>query len=152
MRKTTVLIGFIIAIVLIVWWRMPLIGDEWSKQTIYVGLLDVWYGASKDDKAYAIWIDDDSTEGVFIVKQIADDVGIKPAFAVIADRMEQKVVDSLALWQRQGIGIVLHGLRHDRWKDWDEPQIENDIRNSYLRLQEQGFDTTKILKMIIPEV
>jgi hypothetical protein len=150
MKKTAVLLGLIVAVISIVWWRMPLIGDDWSKQTIYVGLLDVWYGSSKDDKAFAIWIDDDSTEGIFIVKQIADDIGIKPTFAVIADKMGQKVADSLANWQHQGAGVVLHGLRHERWKEWDESQIENDIRQSYQRLYEQGFDTTKIMKIIIP--
>ena len=134
----------------IIWWRAPIIGDEWSKQTIYVGLLDIWYGASEDEKAHAMWIDDDSTEGVFEVKAIADQVGIKPSFAVIADRMEPDVADSIASWQRQGAGVVLHGLRHERWKDWDELQIENDIRQSIQRLFEQGFDTTKIQKMIIP--
>ena len=139
-----------IGIVLLIGWRLPLMGSEWSKQTIYVGLLDAWHGASTDDKAYAMWIDDDSTEGVFEVKAIADEVGIKPAFAVIADRMEPAVADSIASWQKQGAGIVLHGLRHERWKDWDESQIENDINLSYARLHEQGFDTANILKMIIP--
>ena len=55
-----------------------------------------------------------------------------------------------ASWQRHGAGIVLHGLRHERWKDWDENQIRRDIRQSIIRLHEQGFDTTKILKFIIP--
>lgn len=150
--KKMVLFLFIIVIVIVflIWWRMPLIGNEWSKQTVYVGLLDAWYGASTDDKAYAMWIDDDSTEGVFKVKVIADEVGIRPAFAVIADRMEPVVADSLASWQHQGAGIVLHGLRHERWKEWDESQIENDIRQSYQRLYEQGFDTTNIMKLVIP--
>ena len=150
MKRMAIFLLVIIAIVLLVWWRMPLIGGEWSKQTMYVGLLDVWYGFSKDDKAYAMWIDDDSTEGVFKVKTIADEVGIKPVFAVIADRMESVVADSLASWQHQGAGVVLHGLRHDRWKEWDESQIENVIRQSYQRLYEKGFDTTNIMKMIIP--
>ena len=136
--------------VLLVWWRLPLFGNEWSKQTIYVGLLDAWYGSSTDDKAYALWIDDDSTEGVFKVKAIADEVGIKPAFAVIADRMEPMVADSLVSWQQQGASIVLHGLRHERWKEWNESQIENDIRQSCQRLHEQGFDTTNIMKLVIP--
>lgn len=140
----------IIVIAMLVWWRMPLIGSGWSKQTIYVGLLDTWYGSSTDDKAYAMWIDDDSTIGVFKVKQIADEVGIHPYFAVIADKMEQVVADSLASWQRQGAGIVLHGLRHERWWDWDASQIESDIHQSYQRLYEQGFDTTQIIKIIIP--
>ena len=129
---------------------MPLKDSGWSKQTIYVGLMDAWHGASTDDRAYAMWIDDDSTEGVFEVKAIADEVGIKPAFAVIADKMKPEVADSLASWQHQGARIVLHGLRHERWKDWNETQIENDIRQSYIRLHEQGFDTTIIMKLIIP--
>lgn len=138
------------ALAVIIWWRAPLWGNDWSKQTLYVGLLDVWHGASEDDKAHAMWIDDDSTEGVFAVKAIADQVGIKPVFAVIADRMQPAVADSIASWQRQGAGVVLHGLRHERWKEWDETQIENDIRQSVERLYEQGFDTARILKMIIP--
>ena len=150
MKRMVLLLIVLIAMVLLVWWRLPLIGNEWSKQTIYVGLLDAWYGSSKDDKAYAMWIDDDSTEGVFKVKAIADEVGIKPAFAVIADRMKPVIADSLASWQQQGAGIVLHGLRHERWKEWNEQQIEDDIQQSYQRLYDQGFDTTRIMKMIIP--
>lgn len=150
MKRMALLLIVMIAMVLLVWWRLPLIGNEWSKQTIYVGLLDAWHGSSTDDKAYAMWIDDDSTEGVFKVKAIADEVGIKPAFAVIADRMEPVVADSLVSWQQQGAGIVLHGLRHERWKEWNESQIENDIRQSCQRLHEQGFDTTNIMKLVIP--
>ena len=150
MKRMVLLLLVMIAMVLLVWWRLPLIGNEWSKQTIYVGLLDAWHGSSTDDKAYAMWIDDDSTEGVFKVKAIADEVGIKPAFAVIADRMEPVVADSLVSWQQQGAGIVLHGLRHERWKEWNEQQIEDDIQQSYQRLYDQGFDTTRIMKLIIP--
>ena len=150
MKRMVLLLIVLIAMVLLVWWRLPLFGNEWSKQTIYVGLLDAWHGSSTDDKAYAMWIDDDSTEGVFKVKAIADEVGIKPVFAVIADRMEPIVADSLVSWQHQGAGIVLHGLRHERWKEWNEQQIEDDIQQSYQRLYDQGFDTTRIMKMIIP--
>lgn len=150
MKKAAIIISLIIIAAIVIWLRAPIIGNEWSKQTIYVGLLDTWYGSSTDNKAYAIWIDDDSTIGVFKVKQIADEVGIPPYFAVIADKMEPIVADSLASWQCQGAGIVLHGLRHERWWDWDASQIENDIRKSYHRLQEQGFDTTQIIKIVIP--
>lgn len=150
MKRGIYILMVILVILLFIWWRVPLIGNEWSKQTFYVGLLDAWYGASTDDKAYAIWIDDDSTEGVFDVKAIANQVGIKPVFAVIADRMTEKVADSLVSWQKQGAGIVLHGLRHERWKEWDEEQIANDINQSLKRLHQRGFDTTRIWKMIIP--
>lgn len=145
-----IIISLILLFAIIIWWRAPIFGNELTKQTIYVGLLDVWHGSSTDDKAYAMWIDDDSTIGVFQVKKIADAVGIPPYFAVIADKMEPEVADSLASWQRQGAGIVLHGLRHERWWDWNASQIEADIRQSYQRLHEQGFDTAKIMKLVIP--
>ena len=150
MKKVAIITSLIILVAVIIWWRAPIMGNGWTKQTIYVGLLDAWHGSSTDDKAYAMWIDDDSTIGVFQVKEIADAVGIPPYFAVIADKMEPEVADSLASWQRQGAGIVLHGLRHERWWDWDASQIEADIRHSYQRLYEQGFDTTKITKLVIP--
>ena len=150
MKKIAVIISIFLLIAIIIWWRAPILGNEWTKQTIYVGLLDAWYGSSKDNKAYAMWIDDDSTVGVFKVKEIANAVGIPPYFAVIADRMEPEVADSLASWQRQGAGIVLHGLRHERWWDWTASQIEADIRKSNQRLHEQGFDTAQIHRLIIP--
>lgn len=150
MKRMIILISIVFLIVIGIWWRAPIFFNNWDKQTIYVGLLDTWYGSSKDNKAYAMWIDDDSTPGVFNVKMIADDVGISPCFAVIAGRMEPVVADSLASWQKKGAGIVLHGLRHERWKEWSASQIESDIHQSYEKLNEQGFDTFKILRLIIP--
>ena len=150
MKKAAIIASMIIIVALFSWLRAPIIGNEWSKQTIYVALLDAWYGSSTDEKAYAMWIDDDSTEGVFKVKKVADAVGIPPYFAVIADKMESEVAGSLASWQRQGAGIILHGLRHERWWDWDASQIKSDIHQSYQRLHEQGFDTAQIIKIIIP--
>ena len=150
MKKIIFLIIFICVIAITIWWRAPILGSEWNKQTLYVGLLDTWYGRSGDPKAYAMWIDDDSSIGVFKPKKIADSLGIPVNFAVIADKMVPEVADSLASWQRQGAGIIIHGFRHEPWKKWDESQIENDIRNSYHRLHEQGFDTAQILKIIVP--
>jgi len=135
----------------ILWYRAPFFNGEWNKQTLYVGLLDALYGASKDDRPYALWTDDDSGTGVFEVMKIAKEIGIRPCFGVIADRMAREVADSLATWQQQGkANIVLHGLRHERWTDWSEEQIEDNIRQSRQRLHEQGFDTARILKMVIP--
>lgn len=150
LKKIAIIISIIVIIAITIWWRAPIFSNECTKQTIYVGLLDVWHGASTDDKAHAMWIDDDSTIGVFKVKEIADAVGIPPYFAVIADQMEPEVADSLASWQRQGAGIVLHGFRHERWWEWDASQIEEDINKSYQKLHEQGFDTAKITKIVIP--
>ena len=150
--NTIILACIIIILILVIYigMRMPLLGDEWNKQTIYVGLADIWYGSSTDKRAHALWIDDDSGKGVFTVKCIADEMGIRSAFAVIADKMEPAVTDSLASWQQQGFGIILHGLRHERWRDWNKSQIDHDIKESYRRLHEQGFDTTRILKIISP--
>jgi len=150
MSTLLITITLIIVLTVIIWHRIPIMGDELSKQTLYVGFLDILHGHSKDPKAYAMWIDDDSSIGVFKVKEIADTLGITPNFAVIADKMESEVADSLASWQRQGAGIILHGLRHEQWWDWDASQIEADIHLSYLRLQEQGFDTVQIIKIVIP--
>ena len=134
MKKLFISFYTIVIIAVVIWWRSPIIGEEWNKQTIYVGLIDVCHGASEDEKAHAMWIDDDSTEGIFKVKTIADNVGIKPVFAVIADKMEPAVADSIASWQRQGAGVILHGLRHEQWEKWNESQIEYDIRQSLQRL------------------
>ena len=150
MKKIVAFITIVLLIATFLWWRAPIFGNEFTKQTIFVGLIDAWYGASTDDKAYAMWIDDDSTIGVYTVNAIANETGISPVFAVIADEMKQQVADSLVSWQQQGAGIVLHGLRHQQWDDWSEEQIYNDIKLSYSRLHEQGFDTTKIIKMVLP--
>ena len=145
----TILTLMIILSVLI-WHRFPIIGDEFNKQTLYVGILDAWHGASTDSHAHAMWIDDDSSEGIFKVKEIADEIGIKPVFAVIAEKMTPEISDSLVTWQQQGAGIVIHGLRHESWKDWDETQINHEIQQCYDKLGDLGFDTTKILKIIMP--
>lgn len=150
-EKLFIIILILIILVAVGWWRAPLKGDGWSMQTIYVGILDTWYGASTDNEPHALWIDDDSSDGVFIVKEIADNVGITPCFAVIASKMSPQVADSLASWQRQGVArIVYHGLRHERWKEWNERQIKADILQSRQRLHKQGFDIKQILKIIIP--
>lgn len=144
-------VAFLIVIFMVAWWRAPLFYHEMNKQTVYVGVIDAWHGGSHDDEAHALWIDDDSGEGVFAVKRIADSMGITPCFAVIADKMAPVVADSLASWQRQGAAdIALHGLCHDHWKEWSEEQIANDLHRSILRIHELGFDTTRILRMVIP--
>lgn len=149
-KRLILLLLFVLIIAITIWWRAPIIGDGWNKQTMYVGLLDTWYGNSTDSKAYAMWIDDDSSRGIFKIKEIADSLRIPVFFAVIADKMEPIVADSLASWQRRGTGILLHGLRHERWQEWNEIQIKLDIHQSKQRLYEQGFDTTQILKIVIP--
>ena len=144
------IIGTFFFIAVIIWLRMPIYNGSWNKQTIYVGLIDTWYGKSKDSHAHAMWIDDDGGDGIIAVNSISNSLGIKPVYAIISEKTPQHLIDSLILWQRKGAGIVLHGLRHERWKDWNEQQIIDDIDQSYTKLHELGFDTAKILKIIVP--
>ena len=153
MRRKVILLTILTLMIILsvlIWHRFPIIGDEFNKQTLYVGILDAWHGASTDSHAHAMWIDDDSSEGIFKVKEIADEIGIKPVFAVIAEKMTPEISDSLVTWQQQGAGIVIHGLRHESWKDWNETQINQEIKQCYDKLGDLGFDTAKILKMIMP--
>lgn len=140
----------IVVITFFIWWRTPFFFDNWDKQTIYIGIIDTWYGNSNDSRAHAMWIDDDCGEGIYKVNQISNEIGIKPVFAIIPERIPMHLVDSLILWQNNGAGIVLHGLKHERWKEWSEQRIANDIEHSYEKLHELGFDTAKILKIIVP--
>ena len=88
---------------------------QWMEQTDHLcGIIGCLAGASTDDRTFTMWIDNDSTEGVFNIKAIADEIGIKPCFTVIADRTGPIVADSLASWQPQGAEIVLCGLSHVR--------------------------------------
>ncbi len=150
-KRSSILIAMSIPFIgIIIWWRAPILYGEWNKQTLYVSLIDAWYGKSKDFHAHAMWIDDDGGDGIIAVNRISDSLGIKPVYAIIPEKTPQHLIDSLILWQRNGAGIVLHGLRHEKWKDWNEQQIVDDIDQSYTKLQELGFDTAKILRIIVP--
>ena len=149
-RYKKAIIIFFVIIALTIWWRVPLFYGDWNKQTIYVGIIDTWNGNSNDSRAHAMWIDDDCGEGIHKVNHISNEIGIKPVYAIIPEKTTTHLVDSLIHWQNHGAGIVLHGLRHERWDDWDERRITKDIEQSYEKLHELGFDTTKILKIIVP--
>lgn len=141
---------FILIGISIFLWYFPLVENEWNKQTIYVSIIDIWYGNSNDYQAHTMWIDDDCGDGISIVNRISTELGIKPVYAIIPERTPKLLIDSLINWQRNGAGIVLHGLKHERWEEWDERRIADDIEHSYEKLYELGFDTAKILKIIVP--
>ena len=140
----------IVIMTLFIWWRTPIFYGIWNKQTAYVGILDTWYGNSNDFRAHAMWIDDDCGDGVAKVNHISNVIGIKSVYAIIPEKTPKYHIDSLTHWQKNGAGIVLHGLRHEKWKEWDEQRIADDIEQSYKRLHELGFDTAKNLKIIVP--
>ena len=113
-------------------------------------MADAWYGSSTDEHAHALWMDDDSGEGVFRVQDIARSLGIQPNYAVVAGNLDERIADSLAAWQREGAGIALHGLHHERWNDWDASRIEQDILQNLDRLHCLGFDTMGVASVIVP--
>ncbi len=141
---------FCISTIFMIWYRIPLFFGDWNKQTIYVGIIDTWHGPSKDTQAHAMWIDDDCGEGVFNVNRISNSLKIHPIYAVIPSQMSDTIISSMIQWQKQGAGIVLHGLNHEAWKEWKEEQIDEDIEKSKKVLYQKGFDTTKLLKIIVP--
>lgn len=149
-RIIMIAMSTIVVIALIIWWRLPIIFGDYNKQTIYVGALDILYGSSNDTLAHAMWIDDDCGEGICTVNSISKKVGIKPVYAISPEKTPRHLIDSLIMWQRNGAGIVIHGLRHEKWEEWSERHISKDIEQSYTKLKDFGFDTSKILKIVVP--
>lgn len=128
---------------------MQVFADRWTKQTIYLWLHNSFHRQSIDATPRIMLIDDDSGDGIYVIKKICDDLDIKASFAVIPHHMTQTVADSLKIWQQNGYGIVLHGFKHKSWEHWTEEDIHDDIVKSKLKLAFLGFDTSQI-KIIIP--
>ena len=145
---------FICGVLLILSWvlylRAPLIGGRLTKQTIYLWFLDSWRGkTASNPKAQILLVDDDSEDGIFKIKKICDELGVKAAFAVIPSRINSVLGDSLLKWQNEGYGICLHGYNHDQWKDWTYDAVVEDIHKSNVTLKQLGFCTENI-KYIVP--
>lgn len=119
--------------------RAPITSGEWSKQTVYLWLLDSWYGQSKDAKAQLLLIDDDCGNGISHLKRICDETGFKAVFAVIPSRLSPENCDSLLKWQQEGFGVCPHGYNHDDWKNWSVKDITQDIERSEKMLREKGI-------------
>ena len=61
-RKIMLLVAMGIVIIgIYIWWRAPILYGEWNKQTIYVGLIDTWYGKSKDSELPNLKVGDTAT-------------------------------------------------------------------------------------------
>ena len=143
------LCGIVLFLTLSVYLRAPLVVGSLTKQTMYLWFLDCWYGQSRHSKARVMLVDDDSEEGIFKIKKICDEAGVKAAFAVIPSRIGNVLGDSLRMWQKEGFGICLHGYNHDHWKDWSYDAVTEDIDKSNKTLAKMGFHTEKI-KYIVP--
>lgn len=128
--------------------RRPIITGKPTKQTIYVGLLNTFHVQIRNVSPTAMLIDDDGGNGVYTIKQICDEIGIKATFAVIPSRLDSTICDSLKQWQQEGFGIALHGYNHDRWKEWSTRNVIDDITQSEYLLEEMGFQ--KDFKYVVP--
>lgn len=133
-----ILIGIIIGTIL-VFLRKPIITGELTKQTLYLWLLNVFHHQVTDAIPTAMLVDDDSGDGIFRIRQICEDIGIKATFAIIPSRLDSIKTDSLRQWQKEGYSIALHGYNHGRWKDWTFEEIINDINQSEKLLQKYGL-------------
>lgn len=133
---------------LFVYCRRPIIVDGLTKQTIYLGLLNAFHVQSREARSTAMLIDDDSEFGVYTIKRLCDEIGIKATFAVIPSRLDSALCNSLKRWQQEGFGIALHGYNHDGWKGWTTEDIIDDITRSEELLAKVGF--RKDFEYVVP--
>lgn len=133
-----ILTGIIIGTIL-VFLRKPIITGELTKQTLYLWFLNAFHHQTTDALPTAMLVDDDSGEGIFRIRQICNEIGIKATFAIIPSRLDSIKTDSLRQWQKEGYSIALHGYNHDRWEDWTFEEITNDINQSEKLFQIYGL-------------
>ena len=128
----------------------PLVVGDWTKQTMYLWLIDCCHIQDKKAAARFMLIDDDSDDGVFAIKQICDELHIKATFAVLPNIMSKRVCDSLRYWQKEGFGIAIHGYDHNDWRNKTYKEIIADINKCEKRLASEGFDCNKIGYVVTP--
>lgn len=133
-----ILTGIIIGTILL-YLQKPIITGELTKQTLYLWLLNAFHHQATDAHPTVMLVDDDSGDGIFRIRQICNEIGIKATFAIIPSRLDRIKTDSLRQWQKEGYSIALHGYNHDRWKDWTTEEIINDINQSEKLLQIYGL-------------
>lgn len=143
------LCGAVLILALMLYSRAPIIEGGLTKQTMYLWLWGCWYGQSSHCKARIMLVDDDSGNGIFKIKKICDEVGVKAAFAVIPSMINNAIGDSLRIWQEEGFGICLHGYNHDDWRNWSYEAVIEDIQKSNKLLAKMGISTENI-KYIVP--
>ena len=132
------------------WQNAPLVAGDWTKQTIYLWLIDCCHTQDRKAKARFMLIDDDSDDGVFAIKQICGELHIKATFAVLPNMMSKRVRDSLRYWQKDGFGIAIHGYDHNDWRNKTYNEIIADINKCEKRLSSEGFNCNKIKYVVTP--
>ena len=123
---------------------------EWTKQTLYLWLLNSLHKQEGNAKPRILLIDDDSGDGVFSIKKICDELHMKATFAIIPNQMSPAIIDSIRIWQKDGFTIALHGYNHDNWRNWEYKNISEDIDKCKKWLMNNGFDLKGIKYVVAP--
>lgn len=150
-KKMIVALIAVCALFLFVWHKVPTIPDNWTKQTLYLWILNCFHSQSKSAKAKILLVDDDSGNGIFSIKKICNELNIKATFAVIPTLMTQEIIDSLKDWQKQNYGIALHGYNHSDWGNWRYKDIINDINKCEHYMEVNGICIEKIKYVVAPK-
>ena len=148
-KKITVIM---VAIVVITYTYLhaPIVVGDWTKQTIYLWVINSCHIQAKDAKPRILLVDDDGGKGVFTIKKICDELSLKATFAVIPALMGQDVRDSLRNWQKEGFGIAIHGYKHEDWREWKYNKVIADINKCEKWLTDAGFKISDIKYVVTP--
>lgn len=145
-----VLLGTALVCLLLIIRNAPIVVGGWTKQTIYLWLLNSLHIQKKDASPRILLIDDDSGKGIFALKKICNDLHIKAIYAIIPNKMNQTMIDSIRDWQKKGFGITLHGYKHNDWRNWTYEQVVTDIEKCEKWLQQNRFDNKAIKYVVSP--
>ena len=147
--KIALLIAIVVTIMLI-YMNSPIVVGDWTKQTVYLWTLNSCHIQATGTQPKMHLIDDDSGDGVFIIKKLSDDLHIKATFAVIPTQTSKNVLDSLHNWQKEGYNIALHGYNHDDWREWNHKDIMIDITKSEQWLIRHGLRIDEMKYIVAP--
>lgn len=122
----------------------------WTKQATYLWVLNCWHIQAKETKPKILFIDDDSGNGIFKIKQLCDELHFKAMFAVVPTFTNQRIIDSLKCWQRNGFGISMHGYDHRDWRELSYEEVVTDIEKCEKWLEQNQFDMKNINYIVSP--
>lgn len=141
----------ILLLVVFLMCHLPILTGRWTKQTVYLSILNAFHVQDDNAEARFMLIDDDSGDGIFLIREICNRLGIKATFAMVPARLDSTKCDSLRKWHDEGYGIALHGYEHGRWKEWSYEAITEDIDRSLSFLEKhQIADASQIRIVVTP--
>ena len=143
------IVAIILTFVLFLICRLPILTGRWTKQTVYLSVLNAFHFQDANAEARFMLIDDDSGDGIFVIRNICNRLGIKATFAVVPARLDSTKCDSLRKWYAEGNGIALHGYDHGRWKEWSYEAITEDIDRSLSFLEEHQIADPSQIKIVV---